>query len=158
MFPNASIEELTSEEVYAYVDCKSVYLALLQYYSDLYDYPRAKAVLAEADADMLNDHLWWIMNEAWKEYGTLNPAVPYRWLAIAKHALHWNHMPSNFHRWAMAILEKFDLERYQAAYHLPEAEYAAMKQDLPIVLEGLRQFPPEKFAPPLDEENWGLTD
>lgn len=56
-----------------------------------------------------------------------------------------------------AILEKFDLARYQAAYKLPPEEYEAMKRDLPEVLESLRNYLADKLAPPMDKDNWGFT-
>lgn len=158
LFPNTTIEELTSDKVYEFAECKPVYLALLKYYSDLYDYPYQEENWDEGDADYRNGRLWWVMNEGWKSFGTLNPILPMAWLSISKRALYWDHIPVNFYLVALAILEKFDLERYQAAYRLPTEEYEAMKRDLPEVLEGLRQYPLEKLAPPMDEDNWGFTD
>ncbi|WP_144372137.1 hypothetical protein [Vogesella urethralis] len=158
LFRNATIEELTSEKVYEFAECKPVYLALLDYYHRLLDSPSAKEDWDQSDDHGRNYELWWVMNEAWQEYGTLKPDLPYRWLAISKRVLYWDHIPVNFYPVALAILEKFDLERYQAAYRLPTEEYEAMKRDLPEVLEGLRQYPLEKLAPPMDEDNWGFTD
>ena len=77
--------------------------------------------------------------------------------SIAK-SLGVDHVPINFHPWALAILEHFDLERYHAAYHLPRDEYEAIARDLPVVLEGLRNYPVEKLAAPIDEDNWGYID
>jgi hypothetical protein len=158
LFPNTSIQDLTSEKIYGFFECKPVYLALLRYYAALFDKPRMQGFFKVGDADYRNGLLWWVMNEAWKEYGTLNPDLPYRWLAITKRSLYWDHIPSNFYPVALAILEKFDLERYQAAYHLPADEYEAMRRDLPEVLDGLRNYPSEKLASPMDENNWGHTD
>jgi len=158
LFPNTTLEELTSEKVYEFSECKPVYLALLKYYSDLYDYPFMAEKIKNNDADYRNGRLWWVMNEGWKSYGTVRPTMPMHWLAISKRALYWDHIPVNFYPVALAILEKFDLERYQASYRLPTEEYEAMKRDLPEVLEGLRQYPLEKLAPPMDEDNWGFTD
>lgn len=158
LFPNTTLEALTSDKVYEFTECKSVYLALLNYYAALYDKPRMLDRWNSGDADYRNGCLWWVMNEAWQEYWTLKPDLPYRWLAISKRALYWDHIPVNFYPVALAILEKFDLERYQAAYRLPTEEYEAMKRDLPEVLEVLRQYPLEKLAPPMDEDNWGFTD
>ena len=42
----------------------------------------------------------------------------------------------------------------QAAYHMPAEEYEAVARDLPVVLQGLRDYPKERFAPPIDETNW----
>ena len=98
------------------------------------------------------------MNESWKSYGTVRPNAPIHWLAISKRALQLDHVPSNFYPWALAILEKFDLPRYQAAYHLPPEEYEAIARDLPLVLEGLRSYPPENLAPPIEEDDWGYND
>ncbi len=67
-------------------------------------------------------------------------------------------MPINFHPWALAILKRFDLERYHAAYHLPRDEYEAIASDLPVVLEGLRNYPVAKLTAPIDEDNWGYID
>ena len=158
MFPNASIEALTSDKVYEFGSTKPVYLALLKYFSDLHDYPRAERVWRESTPDERSDSMWWVMNEGWGQYGTVNPDIPVRWLAISQRALYWDHVPSNFHPWALAILEKFDLPRYQAAYKLPPEEYEAIARDLPVVLQGLRDYPRDKLAPPIDETNWGYTD
>jgi len=158
MFPNTTIEELTSDEVYQFGQTKPVYLALLEYYAALFDKAYAREDWARVSHEGRNHKFWWVMNESWKSYGTTNPDVPVRWLAIAKRALQLDHMPSNFHPWALAILEKFDLPRYQAAYHLPPEEYQAVARDLPVVLQGLRDYPPERFAPPIDENNWGYND
>lgn len=158
MFPNTTIDELTSDKVYAFGQTKPMYLALLEYYANLFDYPNAQARWSRADPEMRSGKLWWVMNEGWKSYGTLNPDVPICWLSISKRALQLDHMPSNFHPWALAILERFDLARYQAAYHLPPEEYEAIARDLPVVLQGLREYPPEKFGPPIDETNWGFND
>lgn len=158
MFPNTSIEELTSDQVYQFDSTTPVYLALMAYYADLFDYPQEQARWQKYSPEVKTESLWWVMNESWKSYGTVNPDVPLRWLAISKRALQLDHVPSNFHPWALAILENFDLPRYQAAYHLPPEEYEAIAQDLPQVLEGLHHYPPEKLAPPIDEENWGYND
>ena len=158
LFPNTSLEELTSDKVYEFSDCKPVYLALLKYYSDLYDYPFMAEKIKNNDADYRNGRIWWVMNEGWKSFGTLNPILPMAWLSISKRALYWDHIPVNFYPVALAILEKFDLERYQKAYQLPQEEYEAMKRDLPVVLEGLRNYPADKLAPPMDEDNWGYND
>ena len=158
MFPNTTLNELTSDKVYEFPECKPVYLALLKYYSDLYDYSFMQENWNEGDADYRNGRLWWVMNEGWKSFGTLQAILPMAWLSISKRALYWDHMPSNFHPWALAIVGSFDLARYQAAYHLPMDEYEAMQRDLPVVLEGLRNYPADKFAPPMDEDNWGYTD
>lgn len=98
------------------------------------------------------------MNEGWKSYCTMRPNMPLHWLGISKRALHWDHVPSNLHPWALAILESFDLQRYQAAYNMPAEEYEAVARDLPVVLQGLRDYPKERFAPPIDETDWGFTD
>jgi hypothetical protein len=158
MFPNTSIDELTSDAVYAFAERQPVYLQLLHYYAELYDYPKAITRWEAAGPELRSDKFWWVMNEAWARYGTVNPDVPLRWLAISKRALHWNHMPNNFHPWAMAILSRFDLPRYQAAYHMLPDEYEAVARDLPIVLEGLRNYPLDQLAPPIDETNWGYSD
>ena len=158
LFPNTSLEELTSDKVYEFAECKPVYLALLKYYSDLYDYPYQQENWDEGDADYRNGRLWWVMNEGWKSFGTLNPILPMAWLSISKRVLYWDHIPVNFYPVALAILENFDLERYQKAYQLPQEEYEAMKRDLPVVLEGLRNYPADKLAPPMDEDNWGYND
>jgi hypothetical protein len=158
MFPNTSIDELTSDAVYAFAERKPVYVQLLQYYEELFDYPQQEARWQKATRSYMNDSFWWVMNEGWRRYGTVNPDVPIRWLAIAKRALHWNHMPSNFYPWALEILSRFDLPRYQAAYHMPADEYEAVAHDLPIVLEGLRNYPLDQLAPPIDETNWGYSD
>lgn len=158
MFPNTTIDELTSDQVYEFGQTKSVYLALLEYYANLFDYPNAQARWNRADPEMRSGKLWWVMNEAWEEFGKVNPNLPLAWLGTAKRALQLDHMPSNFHPWALAILERFDLARYQAAYHLPPEEYEAIARDLPVVLQGLREYPPEKLGPPIDETNWGFND
>lgn len=158
MFPNTTIEELTSDAVYQFESARPVYNDLLVYYHELYDYPFQERRWAEADPETRTGRLWWVMNEGWKGYGTLNPHVPICWLAISKRALQWDHVPSNFLPWALAILEKFDLPRYQAAYHLPPFEYEMVARDLLDVLEGLRNYPREKLAPPIDETNWGFSD
>jgi len=70
-------------------------------------------------------------------------------------------VPTNnrsLHHWALAILEKFDLPRYQAAYKLPLEEYQAIARDLPVVLQGLRDYLHDRLAPPIDETNWGYSD
>jgi hypothetical protein len=158
MFPNTTIAELTSDAIYQFESREPVYLQLLTYYERLFDYPKEVARWSTASANNKNENFWWVVNEAWAEYGTPNPDVPIRWLAIAKRALHWNHMPSNFHPWALAILEAFDLPRYQAAYGMQSDEYEAVASDLPIVLEGLRNWPRDQLAPPIDETNWGYSD
>ena len=158
MFPNTTIDELTSDKIYQFEQTQPIYLALMDYYSALFDKEYARQDWARFSMNGRNDKLWWVINEAWEEFGKVNPNLPVAWLGTAKRALQLDHMPSNFHPWALAILEKLDLSRYQAAYHLPPEEYNAIARDLPIVLQGLRDYPPEKFAPPIDETNWGFTD
>lgn len=158
MFPNTTIEELTSDQVYEFDATTPVYLALMDYYATLFDKEYARQDWARFSMATRSENIWWVINEGWKSYGTVRPNTPIHWLAISKRALQLDHMPSNFHPWALAILEKFDLPRYQAAYHLPPEEYNAIAHDLPIVLQGLRAYPPEKFTPPIDETNWGFTD
>lgn len=158
MFPNTTIEELTSDRVYQFGSTTPVYLALMDYYAKLFDYPHFQERWKCSDLDMRTGKLWWVINEGWKSYGTIRPNTPIHWLAISKRALQLDHMPSNFHPWALAILEKFDLLRYQAAYHLPPEEYDAIARDLPVVLQGLRDYPLERLAPPIDESNWGYCD
>jgi hypothetical protein len=158
MFPNTSVEALTSEEIYRFESRTPVYLQLLHYYEELFDYPKALARWDRAESQQRNDNFWWVINEGWRGYGTVNPNLPIAWLAHAKRALHWNHMPSNFHPWALQILSRFDLPRYQAAYHMLPDEYEAVARDLPIVLEGLRNYPLDQLAPPIDETNWGYSD
>jgi hypothetical protein len=158
MFPNASIEELCSDKIYQFDTTTPVYLALMAYYAEIFDYPKAQERWKRADPELRSSKLWWVMNESWKSYGTVRPNTPIHWLAISKRALQLDHVPCNFHPWALAILEKFDLPRYQAAYHLPPEEYEAIARDLPQVLEGLHHYPPEKLAPPIDEDNWGYND
>ena len=111
MFPNTTIEELTSDKVYEFGSTKSFYLALMDYYAELFDYAKAQERWKRADPETRSEKLWWVMNEGWKSYGTLNPDVPVCWLSICKRALQLDHMPSNLHPWALAILEKFDLPR-----------------------------------------------
>lgn len=60
--------------------------------------------------------------------------MPIFWLVWSKSMLQWDYLPSDFSLWALAILEWFDLDRYNAAYHLPEGEYNAIKHDLFSVL------------------------
>jgi hypothetical protein len=158
MFPNTSIDELTGDAIYHFASRTSVYLQLLKYYEALFDKPYAVEEWHRGDVDHHNENFWWVVNEAWAQYGTVNPDVPLRWLALSKRALHWNHMPSNFHPWALQILSRFDLPRYQAAYQMAADEYEAVARDLPLVLEGLRNYPLDKLAPPIDENNWGQTD
>jgi hypothetical protein len=158
MFPNTTIEELTGDAVYEFAERTPIYLELLDYYAQLYDYPFMQERWKCMDVNGRTGTFWWVMNEAWAEYGTVNPDVPLRWLAISKRALQWRHMPSNFHPWALAILESFDLPRYQKVYQLPAEEYAAVSSDLPVVLKGLREYPKDQFTPPIDESNWGLSD
>ncbi|MDW5415701.1 hypothetical protein R6242_03845 [Iodobacter sp. CM08] len=164
MFPSVDVNEFCSDVIYQFGDCKPLYLALTEYYKALYDSGSYEERIAEQERghefrqDMYCSSFWWVINEAWESYGKLNPAIPMRWLAISKRALQWDYMPSNFHPWALAILESFDLPRYQAAYHLPLDEFTAIEQDLPVVLEGLRNYPKEKLAEPMDEDNWGYVD
>jgi len=158
MFPNVKLQDLCSDEVYQFAEREPLYLELLKYFSDLYDYRQAVERWSRFGPIQRTGNLWWVMNEGWLYYGTINPDLPIRWLAISKRALQWDHVPSNFHPWALAILESFDLQRYQAAYHMPAEEYEAVARDLPVVLQGLRDYPKERFAPPIDETNWGFTD
>jgi hypothetical protein len=158
MFSNTTIDELTGDAIYSFASRDPVYLQLLKYYADLYEYPQSIERWRCASPKQRNDRFWWVVNEAWAQYGAVNADVPIRWLAIAKRALHWNHMPSNFHPWALAILSRFDLPRYQAAYRMPPDEYEAVARDLPVVLEGLRNYPLDQLAPPIDETNWGYSD
>lgn len=158
MFPHAKLTDLCSDAVYQFAERKPLYLELLKYFSDLFDYKQALEQWKQFDQQDKNENLWWVMNEGWRSYGTVRPNMPLHWLGIAKRALQWNHIPSNFHPWALAILEHFDLARYQAAYHMPAEEYEAVARDLPVVLQGLRDYPKDRFAPPIDETNWGLTD
>lgn len=158
MFPNVNLVDLCSDAVYQFAERKPLYLELLKYFSDLFDYRQALERWRRFDELDKNENLWWVMNEGWVYYGTLNPDLPIRWLAISKRALQWDHVPSNFHPWALAILESFDLPRYQAAYHMPAEEYETVARDLPVVLQGLHDYPKERFAPPVDETSWGFTD
>lgn len=158
MFPNANLEDLCSDAVYQFAERKPLYLELLKYFSNLFDQTYVRETWKYSPPPDRGDDLWWVMNEGWTSYSTVNPYVPLCWLATTKRALQWDHMPSNFHPWALAILESFDLPRYQAAYHMAEDEYEAVARDLPMVLQGLRDYPKEKFAPPIDETNWGYRD
>lgn len=158
MFPNVKLEDLCSDAVYQFAERKPLYLELLKYFSDLYDYRQAVERWSRFGPIQRTGNLWWVMNEGWKSYCTMRPNMPLHWLGISKRALHWDHVPSNLHPWALAILESFDLQRYQAAYNMPAEEYEAVARDLPVVLQGLRDYPKERFAPPIDETDWGFTD
>lgn len=158
MFPHTQLTDLCSDAVYQFAERKPLYLELLEYYSRVFDSKWRQKERASYSPDHITGLFWWVMNEGWKSYGTMRPNMPLHWLGIAKRALQWNHVPSNFHPWALAILEHFDLQRYQAAYHMPAEEYEAVARDLPVVLQGLRDYPKDRFAPPIDETNWGLTD
>jgi hypothetical protein len=158
MFPNVKVDDLCSDAVYQFSERRPVYLELLSYYSDLFDYPQAIDRWKRLSPIGRTEQLWWVMNEAWTSYGTLRPNHPLHWLAITKRALQWKHLPSNFHPWALRILESFDLPRYQAAYHMPADEYEAVARDLPVVLRALREWPVEQLAPPMNESRWGITD
>lgn len=158
MFPGVKVESLLKGDVYLFPERDDIYLKFLKYFIDLYDYPRAITVWNQSTDEERSGRLWRIVNEAWESYSKINENLPVIWLATAKKALEWDHMPVNFHPWALAILEHFDLERYHAAYHLPRDEYEAIAHDLPIVLEGLRNYPTEKLAAPIDEDNWGYID
>jgi hypothetical protein len=158
VFPSTTIVALTSDAIYSFAWREPMYLRLLKYFADLYDYPQSIARWEEASPQLRNERFWWVMNEGWKGYGTVNPNLPLAWLSIAKRALQWNHLPCNFYPWALAILEAFDLPRYQAAYNMPPDEYEAVARDLPVVLKSLREYPQDQLAPPIDEANWGLSD
>ena len=158
MFPNTTVEELTSNAIYQFESTAPVYNDLMVYYHRLFDADRAKEGWKQRSLEGRSEKIWWVMNEGWRSYGTPNPDLPLRWLAISKRVLEQDHVPSNFLPWALSILEKFDLPRYQAAYRLPPFEYEMVARDLPKVLEGLRNYPRNKLAPPIDETNWGFSD
>ena len=158
MFPASSLNDLLGEGVYGFSEREAVYLAAVKFCDDIFD---SEWRLAERDSytpEQVSHIFWWVMNEAWDVYCQVNANLPIAWLSITKKALEWDHVPINFHPWALAILEHFDLERYHAAYHLPRDEYEAIAHDLPVVLEGLRNYPAEKLAAPIDEDNWGYMD
>lgn len=158
MFPGIEVESLLKDDVYLFPARDDIYLRFLKYFVELFDYPRARAVWDQSNAEERSDRLWWVINETWELYCKANENLPVIWLATAKKALEWDHVPINFHPWVLAILEHFDLERYHAAYHLPRDEYEAIARDLPVVLEGLRNYPAEKLTAPIDEDNWGYID
>ncbi|WP_334069898.1 hypothetical protein [Acinetobacter colistiniresistens] len=68
-------------------------------------------------------------------FTTRNAVLPLAWLSYTKYVLGMDYVPSDFQSLALKILEWFDLERYQAAYHLPQEEYDAIKHDLPLVIK-----------------------
>lgn len=158
MFPNTTVEELMSDKVYEFGETNPIYLAWQKYYSKYFDYPIAQDRWSRWDPGTRSHELWWHMNEDWEGYGTVNSSIPIQWLAFTKRCLEMDHMPSNLNPWAIGILGRFNLARYQAAYHLPSEEYEAIARDLPEVLKALREYPREKLAPPIDESNWGYCD
>ena len=158
MFPEVRLSDVLVDQIYGFSGRKPLYIEFLRYFIDLYDYPRAIAVWSQSTDEERSGRLWRIVNEAWESYSKINENLPVIWLATAKKALEWDHVPINFHPWALAILEHFDLDCYHAAYHLPRDEYEAIARDLPIVLEGLRNYPTERLTAPIDEDNWGCID
>src|SRR5690242_16792572 len=94
------------------------------------------------------DLSWWAMGETYPAFTLPTEALPRLWLAQAKYAVANDYMPSNFHEWAIAILEWFDVERYRKAHGISEAEYQAMSADLNVVTEALRSYPKDKLAKP----------
>lgn len=85
-------------------------------------------------------------------FTTRNAVLPLAWLSYTKYVLGMDYVPSDFQSLALKILEWFDLERYQAAYHLPQEEYDAIKHDLPLVINQLKNYPVDKFAPPIGDK------
>lgn len=158
MFPGMTVEELMSDRVYEYENTKPIYQAWQKYYSTYFDADWARDRWIRSTLEQRSAKLWWHMNEDWEGYGTVNSSIPIQWLALAKRCLQMDHVPSNLHPWAIGILGRFNLARYQAAYHLPSEEYEAIARDLPEVLKALREYPREKLAPPIDEGNWGYCD
>ena len=158
MFPMSCLDDLLGDEIYLFPQRKVVYFDLLVFYKRLFDSDWRLAERASYTPERISDIFWWGMNESWEFYCKVNVNLPVAWLGVAKKALEWDHVPVNFHPWALAVLEHFDLERYHAAYHLPRDEYEAIAHDLPIVLEGLCNYPMEKLAAPIDEDNWGYID
>lgn len=169
MFKNMVVNDLLMGKIYefpcreAYQYCgdkriwgptnESLYLEVIDWIDRLF-----KDVISIDEHNPLfsvNDDFWWIINEAYKTYFEPNPDLPTYWLAIAKWALKIDYIPSNFYEWALPILEWFDLDRWAEAYHPQQDEYEAIKRDLAFVLAGLKSYPKDRLAPPVDEDRWG---
>lgn len=96
-----------------------------------------------------NEFLQYFKSSAFNEISSILPLV---WLSYSKRLLSSDYIPSDFCVWALAILEWFDLDRYNVTYHLPEEEFTAIKNDLPLVISQLKNYPKERFAPPIGDK------
>lgn len=151
----SKIEWLCSRAVYCFESCSINYLGLLGEDERIYDADFMVENWKKGTPDYRMSLFFGRVNNTWSRLGTVNPYLPCYWLDLGKRALKWDFVPEDFHQWAVPILSSFDLERYRSAYQVPDAEYEAMARDLPVVLEGLKNYPKEKLAPPVDEEIWG---
>lgn len=158
MFPTATLSELLSGDIYRFSKVQPVYFMLAEFYEHFFRMAPVAKELERGDDERRSLMVWAVINEAWWVYGSVNPELPIRWLALSKKLLALRLMPRNVHTYCVAIVENLDLRRYQGHFRLPDEEFRAIEADLPVVRKELEMYPSDKFLPPITEMDWEEWD
>ena len=148
MFRNTTLSVLTSEQIYLFPRREPIYLDLLDLYEllDIYlPYLEDTRDPAWTPGPRLGLEMDWERHA----FTEVHPNLPLVWLAHAKWALCLGHVPIDFHAWALVVLGRFDLSRYQRAYRLEAQELDAITQDHELVLDALRVYPGHRLKAPI---------
>lgn len=165
MFKNIKISSLLVDDIYFDCDVRidlidgefgGIYTGGL---SDIEMYINS-LLFIDKDSNIAHEYIYSIFydypNYVFEKMIKTTCTMPIFWLIWSKSMLQWDYLPSDFSKGALAILEWFDLDRYNATYHLPEEEFTAIKNDLPLVISQLKNYPKERFAPPIGDKCSGL--
>ncbi|WP_423597368.1 hypothetical protein [Roseateles sp. MS654] len=158
MFTAATLSDLINGDVYRFSRAPSVYFMLAEFYDHYFRMAPVAEELERGSDERKSLMVWAAINEAWWVYGSVNPELPIRWLALAKKLLALQLMPSNVHVYCTAIVQSLDVDRYQKHFGLPDEELRAIKADLPEVLQGLKTYPAHALLPPIPEKDWEEWD
>ena len=158
MFRTVTLNGLTSGDIYRFSNVSPVYFMLAEFYDHFFQMAPVAQELERGGDERRSLMVWAAMNEAWWVYGSVNPELPIRWLALAKKLLALQLMPSNVHDYCTAIVPSLDVDRYQKHFGLPDEEFRAIKADLPGVLQGLQTYPAQALLPPIPENDWEEWD
>ncbi|MEB3754163.1 hypothetical protein [Acinetobacter sp. MD2(2019)] len=160
MFKDFELTQVLYENVY--IQCE-IDISLIDeeyggvytgYLDDLYMYVDARLFKKRLSKDAHKHIKYWFYgsNNQMENLTKYACRLPIAWLVWSKFLLAHDYLPSDFQPLAMQVLEWFDLDRYNAAYNLPEEEYEVIKHDLPLVIDQLKNYPTDKFAPPVGEK------
>lgn len=159
MFNNQKLKNLLNEDIYSFSIEERVwefsnydepiYLLIC---NDWWEYVYIQNNWRESDDkynEATNEFIRYFQSSI---FHVISPILPLVWLSYSKRLLASDYIPSDFNSWALTLLEWFDLVKYNEAYNLSEDEYKSIKDDLLLVINKLKNYPIDKFAPPIGDK------